>query len=63
MSYERMIGAMDERVPESYEGWRCIHCGEVVDPVILYNRQKSASLKQAGTSRKAAADCVACRDD
>jgi len=21
-----------------YEGWRCVHCGEVVDPLILFNR-------------------------
>jgi hypothetical protein len=23
-----------------YEGWRCVFCGEVVDPLILLNRQR-----------------------
>jgi len=29
-----------EAVAQPYEGWRCLSCGEVVDPVILRNRQR-----------------------
>jgi hypothetical protein len=23
---------------ESYSGWRCVNCGEIIDPLILDNR-------------------------
>jgi len=25
---------------ETFNGWRCIHCGEIIDQVILENREK-----------------------
>jgi hypothetical protein len=34
MVYERFYG-----VQESFWGWRCITCGEIVDEVILENRR------------------------
>ncbi len=33
MAYEKFYGQA-----EDYLGWRCIHCGEIVDRVILENR-------------------------
>ncbi len=33
MSYEKFYGAQ-----EHFWGWRCICCGEIVDPTILENR-------------------------
>jgi hypothetical protein len=34
MVYERFYGP-----GENYLGWRCIQCGEIIDEVILENRQ------------------------
>ncbi|MCJ7641690.1 MAG: hypothetical protein MUO29_07350 [Desulfobacterales bacterium] len=33
MTYEKFYGNC-----EDFSGWRCILCGEIVDPVILENR-------------------------
>jgi len=38
MSFEQFVNAEVERGPWSYEGWRCIYCGEIIDPLILLNR-------------------------
>jgi len=34
MNYEKFYGPH-----EHFWGWRCLICGEIVDPVILENRQ------------------------
>jgi hypothetical protein len=34
MAYEQFIGEQ-----EHFWGWRCVFCGEIVDDVILENRQ------------------------
>jgi hypothetical protein len=34
MVYERFYGS-----GENFSGWRCISCGEILDEVILENRQ------------------------
>jgi hypothetical protein len=34
MTYERFYGPQ-----EHFYGWRCIYCGEILDEVILENRQ------------------------
>ncbi len=36
MSYEKFYS---EEI-EDFSGWRCISCGEIVDPVVLQNRLK-----------------------
>jgi len=33
-------------------GWRCIHCGEIVDQVILENRQCLDSVNKMGEEKK-----------
>jgi len=33
------------------EGWRCINCGEVIDPVVLTHRIKAPSLPYRGRTR------------
>ena len=38
MSFEHFMNVTTEALHWSYEGWRCIHCGEIVDPLILLNR-------------------------
>ncbi|HEY5648507.1 MAG TPA: hypothetical protein VIU33_03340 [Nitrospiria bacterium] len=41
-----------------YEGWRCVYCGEVIDPLILQNRlkgkaePKDSQLTGSGNSPK-----------
>ena len=39
MIFEKFFG-----VQEQFWGWRCIFCGEVVDPVILENRLHSKNI-------------------
>ena len=34
MIYDKFYGAR-----EQFWGWKCVICGEIVDPVILENRQ------------------------
>jgi hypothetical protein len=34
MLYDRFYG-----LQEQFWGWKCVICGEIVDPVILENRQ------------------------
>ena len=34
MAYDKFYGAY-----EHFWGWRCLTCGEIVDPIILENRQ------------------------
>jgi hypothetical protein len=38
MVYDKFYGSYDE-----FWGWRCVICGEVIDPVILENRQLMSS--------------------
>ncbi|MBI3358041.1 MAG: hypothetical protein HY037_00380 [Nitrospirae bacterium] len=38
MTYENFYGWESDAV-WFYPGWRCVHCGEVVDPVIYLNRR------------------------
>jgi len=33
MVFEKFYGATDQ-----FSGWRCIFCGEIIDPVIFENR-------------------------
>lgn len=35
MVFERFFGK-----EEYFDGWRCVWCGEIIDPTILENRQE-----------------------
>jgi hypothetical protein len=35
MVFEKFFGP-----EESYWGWRCLFCGEIVDPLIVENRER-----------------------
>ncbi len=37
----RMIWQKFYAIGDSFYGWRCVVCGEVIDPVILENRANS----------------------
>lgn len=38
MSFESFTDREEGSNDRRYEGWRCVHCGEIVDPLILLNR-------------------------
>jgi len=44
MVYEKFFGPQ-----ENFWGWRCIFCGEIIDPVILENRNFSRVRLAANT--------------
>ena len=46
MSFEQFMSTESELGPWSYEGWRCFHCGEIIDPLILLNRMNSSTAMQ-----------------
>ena len=47
MVYERFYGS-----GEQFTGWRCISCGEILDQVILDNRQASPIRQKWQKRRK-----------
>ncbi len=40
MTPERFSDLIDETGQLHFSGWRCLACGEVIDPVILANRRQ-----------------------
>ena len=42
-SYDHLDATNSDRI----QTWRCVMCGDVVDPVILHNRRKQAALASA----------------
>ncbi len=45
MNYESFIGGEQKGFAWVYDGWRCVYCGEVVDPLILRNRMRMRALE------------------
>jgi uncharacterized Zn finger protein len=43
MTLERFCDQYDETGQLCFMGWRCLTCGEVVDPVIMRNRRERAA--------------------
>jgi len=41
MNYEAFVSGTAEGSSWAYEGWRCIYCGDIIDPIILRHRQKA----------------------
>jgi len=46
MVYERFYGP-----EEHFFGWRCVLCGEIIDQVILENRQANTGNQNKGKTR------------
>ncbi len=40
---------------ETFWGWRCIHCGEIIDQVILENRGKGGRKYETHSGNEAGA--------
>jgi hypothetical protein len=47
MVYERFYGP-----DEHFFGWRCILCGEIIDQMILENRQRKMGGQNRGRRRE-----------
>jgi len=47
MVYERFYDSH-----EHFSGWRCILCGEIIDQVILENRQANVGNQNMGRTRQ-----------
>lgn len=41
MVFEEFFSGGENSLPWSYKGWRCLDCGEIIDPLILLNREKT----------------------
>ena len=50
MDHEWFTNMEQEGMSWSYDGWRCIYCGEVIDPLILYNRLTSKGRMEETTA-------------
>ena len=46
MNFEQFMNAVSGEMPWSYEGWRCVYCGEIIDSLILLNRMKAEILEE-----------------
>ena len=46
MVYDKFCGAQ-----EQFWGWKCVICGEILDPVILENRQLMRSGQETNLRR------------
>lgn len=41
MVVDRFTDLLDETGQITFRGWRCVCCGEIVDPVIVTNRMRT----------------------
>ncbi len=46
MGFEQFRDRGSGRIPWSYEGWRCIYCGEIIDSLILLNRMMAPTAEK-----------------
>jgi hypothetical protein len=53
MVYEKFYGSQ-----EHFWGWRCIFCGEIIDPVILENRNVSRAVLATNTVARRKLDLI-----
>jgi hypothetical protein len=44
MVVDRFTDLLDETGQITFGGWRCLACGEIVDPVIVANRLRKVPL-------------------
>lgn len=43
MNFEEFVNS-DNRSYWSYRGWRCLYCGDIIDPLILQHRMRMNTL-------------------
>jgi hypothetical protein len=55
MNSEEFCNGSEGSMPWWYQGWRCIHCGDVVDPLILQHRREPRAQPSLSRARRRAA--------
>lgn len=53
MVADRFTDLLDETGQITFGGWRCVSCGEIVDPVIVSNRQRLTPAASVSKPRHA----------
>ena len=48
---DRFVNLRDDTGRLKFEGWRCVNCGEVVDPVVLTHRSETPKGPYRGNTR------------
>ncbi len=48
MVLDRFYDLRGDKRECEFTGWHCLNCGEILDPVLLRNRQASVASHQAG---------------
>lgn len=46
MVWDRFFDFNEEGHHMAFSGWRCVSCGEIIDPVILANRLQPPPLRK-----------------
>jgi len=44
MNYEEFRSSSSESGPWTYDGWHCVYCGEVIDAIVVLNRERSRAV-------------------
>ena len=52
MSCETFEDIRDDTGQLQFDGWRCLFCGEIIDPLILDNRQNMHSPIESKTRKR-----------
>jgi hypothetical protein len=52
MSHESFEDLRDDTGVLSFTGWRCLFCGEIIDPLILENRRSHRGPIQSKTRKR-----------
>ena len=53
MVADQLIDMLESNIPMWMKGWRCVSCGNIVDPLILRHRmvQQAGALRLLGTEK------------
>lgn len=51
MIRDSFIDLRDDTGRVRFEGWRCLNCGEVIDPLVLTHRMESPGAPYRGRTR------------
>jgi hypothetical protein len=45
MNFEEFRSVSSESGPWTYDGWRCVYCGEIVDALVILNRERARKAR------------------
>ncbi|MBI1824039.1 MAG: hypothetical protein HYR80_08020 [Nitrospirae bacterium] len=52
MLYENFFDYLDDTGKMSFQGWRCVACGKILDPIIDSNRKNKTHVFVSRARRK-----------